>query len=271
LAPTSGHLDYIWTVINLPPPDRTLLPKSPLDLVVVQLRFGDAFPVDDERVAFALSDALQEQDSRFVPERAQSVSVTIAGSLGGAVVPNVAAGGTGWRLVAGQTTVQLTGDALSVETRAYSGWAAFHELFAIALRAVAATSAPRSESRLGLRMIDKIPRHDAKTARDVAEDIRPWLRGPLEDDQLASGVLAIQHQSELEAHAGRLTVRSSIFEDPEARGAFTLLLDYDAFRIGYRRFDLDGILASATDLNDLCLQVFRHSVSDRLFEEFTSA
>jgi uncharacterized protein (TIGR04255 family) len=258
-------------VIRLPPPNRSILPRSPLDLVILQLRFGEPIAVEDERTVFALRDALQARDRRFVPERVHGVSFTV-GPIPSAAPPTVEqAAMVGWRFAAGPTTVQLAVDALTVETRAYEGWQSFVELFAAALRPVAETVAPRSEARLGLRMIDKIPRPAARRAVDLLPALRAWLRGPLADEDLAQGVLSLQHQCELEADVGRITVRTALFEDPEARGALTLLLDYDSFRSGYRPFDLEGVLLAATELNGLCLQLFRHSISDDLYEEFAHA
>jgi uncharacterized protein (TIGR04255 family) len=254
-------------VINLPPPDTRRLAQAPLALVVCQLRFGDPLAIDDPRVGTGLRDLVRDLIGDDVElERATAPDFVIAISSGEEAPPSREV--PGFRVTHPSLTVSLGPGAVAIETTDYSEWAEFSMWFARIVEFVSETLNPPAEGRLGLRMINRLHKPELREPADFRSWIREWLLMPVVEEPISGGVVGFQQQCDLRAAGDlRITLRSALFPDRDQGGRLTFLLDYDAYRTGYRVFDAKDITQAASALNSLILQVFQHSITPDCYEE----
>ena len=259
-------------ITDLPAPSGRRLARAPLELVVWQLMFAQA----PERVAESDVGPRLAQflgaDGRGDFSVASQTGVTMSLALGPAV-PQQAAGQAqrivGWQLRREQLVVTLNEQALSMETTDFVDWESFGAVLARAVKSVQSLIEIPPEQRLGLRYVDKIGVEAVERAADWTGFVADWLQGPLAHPQLAEAVLAYAQQADFDAGDGmRATIRQRTFPDPERRGKPTMLLDFDAFREGYRLFDARGVLDASNRLSDISHRLFRAAVSDQLYDMF---
>jgi uncharacterized protein (TIGR04255 family) len=253
--------------LNLPEPDQTRLPRSPLDLVVCQLRFEQQPRVSDSATALALRDELggPERYPRLDQVHAQALNVMVGPGVAPAV--GQAAAGSGWRLQSGdgQWVVSLMPDHVALETTQYEGWDEFRDRFGELLDATSAQLGPGIEQRLGLRYIDRI----GETGASAPADWRPYLTGELLglvlDEALGPAVTAARQQLLLDLGDGfACTFTHGFLPGDGAR--LDYLLDYDLFREGGRPFAADGVRAALELLHVDALKLFHASVTEALLE-----
>jgi uncharacterized protein (TIGR04255 family) len=203
---------------------------------------------------------------------ASQTGVTMSMGLGPAAPPQAATQAqpiVGWQLRRNQLVVTLNEQALSVETTDFAEWESFAAVLTRAVESVQELLDVPAEQRLGLRYVDKIAVDAVDRAADWTGFVEGWLQGPLAHPQLGEVVLAYAQQADFDASDGiRATVRQRTFPDPERRGKPTMLLDFDAFREGYRLFDARGVLDASSRLNDISHRLFRAAVSDQLYDMF---
>lgn len=256
-------------IADLPDPNHAQLPHSPLELVVWQLQFAEPLQVMDPEIGTGLQVGLSADDpDGFRLERLNlGPSVTVAFGQGAVAPPEPPGSQEGWRLQRGELIVTLVGNALTLESRAYTVWDDLRAVIERTLESLTRLVAPQAQQRVGLRFVDKIVRPEVETARDWEPWIESWLLGPLQNPDLGPSVSALAQQFEFDAGSDlRIALRSRIFPDPERRGRSSCLLDSDAFRLGYRVFDKDDVLETSDSLNILSLQVFQAAVTQTLYE-----
>jgi uncharacterized protein (TIGR04255 family) len=256
-------------VLNLPEPDRSRLPGSPLDVVVCQVRFDAQIAVSEPRFGLEFHTRLGGRDGQY-PKLSPVESQALSVAVGPGAAPQVAhaPAPSGWQLSAGDGSwsVSLAPEALAVETRSYEDWSGFRERFAAALEAVTELCSPQIEQRLGLRYVDRIS--EAGVTDPIA-----WV--PLLDERLL-GVIA--HPVLGEAVRGhQQQVVLDLGEDALCRFVHGLLpadheqhyvLDYDLHREGARPFDRDGIMQVLDAFNTDALKLFQASVTEELVQRF---
>src|SRR3990172_10712758 len=146
--------------LNLPEPDVARLAKSPLQLVVFQVRFEDVPSVADPRIALAVHKNLGDRTGRFPllePLRGSQVEVKVG--IGGSPISAEQSPLSGWRFLSQgrDWTVSLLPGSVALETTAYTTWDAdFGPLLTQCLDAVNAEVRPVLEQRVGLRYVDLI-------------------------------------------------------------------------------------------------------------------
>jgi|GEM_PF-3540907 len=259
---------------DLPAPSGGRLARAPLELVVWQLMFAQppervAEPDVGPRLAqFLAADGLGEFSV------VSQTGMTMSLALGPAVPPQASGQAqriVGWQLRRQQLVVTLNEQALSIETTDFVDWDSFGAVLGRAVESLQGLIEIPPEQRLGLRYVDKIAVEAVERAADWTGYVADWLRGPLVHPQLGEAVLAYAQQADFDAGDGmRATVRQRTFPDPERRGKPTMLLDFDAFREGYRLFDARGVLDASTRLSDISHRLFRAAVSDQLYAMFAS-
>jgi uncharacterized protein (TIGR04255 family) len=251
--------------LNLPEPDQTLLPRSPLDLVVCQLRFEQQPHASESATALAIRDALggAERYPRLDQVQAQALNLLAGVGLAPAIGPPAA----GWRLQSadGEWVVSLMPDHIALETTRYEGWHEFRDRFGELLEATAAQLAPGIEQRLGLRYIDRI----SETGASAPADWRPYLNGDLLglvlDDALGPAVTAARQQLLLDLGEGFACTFTHGFL-PGDGGRLDYLLDYDISREGGRPFAVDGVRTALEILHVDALKLFYASISEALLD-----
>src|SRR5690349_2509778 len=104
-------------VLDLPEPDTTQLPGSPLELVVCEIRFESKSDVNAPATALEFHEEIGGSDglfNRLEPVQQQTLTMVM-----GAQAPNIDSQGvTGWRFLseAGDWTVSLMPDHVALET-----------------------------------------------------------------------------------------------------------------------------------------------------------
>jgi uncharacterized protein (TIGR04255 family) len=251
-------------LLDLPDPDRSQLGKSPLDLVVCQVRF-DQRPViaASSKVGFEFQAALQEgDDSRWKVEPVEgpppvNVVVTPDGAqqvTGGEPVK-------GWRFISTDTgfIVALMPDSLSVETRRYTTWDDFRATAERALGLVVASFDPEIELRVGLRYVDRMKPDGAERASDWVPRLQPHLHGLLGHETLAPTVLSQQQQVMLDIGEGAVCrfAHGTLPTDDDLE----YVLDYDVYRQEARPFEATAILDVLDMFNTEALKLFQASIT----------
>ncbi len=144
--------------LELPAPDTTRLEKSPLQLVVCQVRFEDIPSVTDPRLALAIHGRLGGREGPYpILEQLKGEQLEVTLGIGGSPIATQTSPLNGWRLFSQgrDWIVSLLPGSVSLETTAYTIWDGdFNSRLASLLDAVSEELRPALEQRLGLRYVD---------------------------------------------------------------------------------------------------------------------
>lgn len=248
------------STMNLPEPSQERLPRSPLQLVVCQVRHEplDATQLKDRarRIRAQLGDAYRS----MVPGKA--VGVTINASPEGVEIDEHES----WHLVAdGVWTAVIANEFFSLETTDYLDWDDFVSRFELLAAAVARESDLAVELRLGLRYVDRLTEPPAPTPAAWADKVRPAFSGPLAEPDLATGLIGLQGIAQFASDGRHINVRFGCVESQGGAG-WDYLLDHDCFREQGLAFSLETVRGGMEELHTLALQVFQRAVTDEYFE-----
>lgn len=255
--------------LNLPDPDTARLPRSPLELVICQVRFAQQAGAADANLALAFHERLGGSSGSY-PQLAgiEGQELVVSGGPGGLQQAENRAS-AGWRFSseAGDWVVSLMPDHVSLETTSYTTWKDdFQPRLREVIETAAATLEPVIEQRLGLRYVDRIEELKLSSIAEWRAYIAPELLGPIMHPSLGPEITAIGQQFQLRVDEQlRAAVRHGPVSDGES-GNVDYLLDYDVFRQGGRPFDVAGLIGATDQLNLCAHQLFRASVTDDLFE-----
>jgi uncharacterized protein (TIGR04255 family) len=255
--------------LELPVADNRLLPRSPLELVICQVRLAQLPEVGDASSALAVHRATGGEDGPF-PQMEPVQLQTAQFSIGASVVTEGPSSGVGWQLRSedGAWTAALMPDHIALTTTAYSGWADFRSRLESVIKAVAEVMHPVIENRLGLRYVDRIVRPEVVHSDDWAGLISDFMLGPVVHSSFAGHVRTSQQQLELDIDDGeRAIIRHGSVVDPARQGRLSYLLDFDAFRERTREFSPEGILRTADVFNDICLRLFQLAITPELLAD----
>ncbi len=251
--------------LDLPEPDRRPLSRSPLQLVVCQVRYEPVPRASEARVALAVHELLGGREGPFAKmEPLQSLNITMGPQVMPTATPN------GWRLTStsGDWTAQLLGDQSSLETTAYETWEGMFRkrLFGL-VDALTEQLQPETLNRVGLRYVDRITEPVVNGPAEWSQYIAPEILGPVLHEHLGPGVTAAQQQVDLDAgDEKRATLRHGFFRDQLQGGKLTYVLDFDTYREGIAAWNADEIKGLADELNELALRLFQQTVSAEMLE-----
>ena len=256
-------------MLNLPPPDTRRLATSPLSLVVCQVRFGDTVAVDDARIGDSLGQIVSEIVGEPVPaELGDTPEFFVAIGAGEPMSASDPRADRGFCASHPTLTVNLGPHAIGIETTAYKDWTAFSAMLDRLLQFAQDEVKAPSESRLGLRMINQIHSPTVTAPQAFRGLIQDWLLSPLVEPALADSVAETRQQIDLKPSEGPwANIRSVLMRDPGHGGRPTFVLDFDAYRLGFRDFDAAGIRAAADEMNTFILQLFQSSLTPDYFKE----
>jgi uncharacterized protein (TIGR04255 family) len=255
--------------LTLPAPDQTQLARSPLEVVVAQVRHEKRLAVSNSSTALAVHEALGGGDGPYPLIDEVTAAAMFNVVVAGANAPAASAESqlTGWRLhdVEGTWVVTLMPDHFALETTRYTTWDAE---FALRLQAVIAAVTehvkPAFEQRLGLRYVDRITDPEVSEIAGWRPYIRAEVLGVICHPELGGAVAGAQQQVLFDLGGGVAgALRHGPIRDPEGKG-FSYLLDYDVFREGGRPFDPDTVRATFEGFNTLALQLFQATVTSDL-------
>jgi len=253
---------------NLPAPDETPLPRSPLALVVCQLRFPQSMQAMEPRVMLAVHQDLGGEQGSY-PIREQSTSHTINIPVLGVPAQPVVTEQPSWRFssVSRDWTVSLATGHVSLETSAYAGWQDFHDRFNVLLEAIIRHVNPELEERLGLRYVDRLTEPEVNDPGEWRPYINAELLGPALHVGLGGAVRSIQQAIDLDTGDDvQCSMRHGFFEDPSRGGTLTYLLDYDIYRQRLVGLNCGDVMVALDRFHTVALQLFQTSITDEMFE-----
>jgi uncharacterized protein (TIGR04255 family) len=257
---------WVFMTLELPEPDTTRLPRSPLELVVFQVRFNRYAAVSDAHTATRFHAALAERVEGF-DDIGEVVSGEVNLSVGpaGQAVNEALTTTTGWRFSSTPTTAAiLMPDHVALETSAYTTWEDFAPAAQAVLDAALEVVDPALEQRTGLRYVDRITELGLQTVGDWAPYIQPEMLGIILHADLGPYVRAAHQQVIIELDDGaRCGLRHGPLENP-ATGTVDYVLDLDLFRDGGRPFDAEQIKRELERFHTWALQLFQAAVTDEL-------
>jgi uncharacterized protein (TIGR04255 family) len=257
--------------LSLPDPYTSQLPRSPLELVICQIRFDKRLRVGEAQLALAFHEELGGSSGPY-PQLSDIEGQEFVMSAGVGIEPQTQPRSfTGWRLTSaeGDWIITLMPDHVSLETTSYTSWDEdFQPRIAALITATANCVEPSIEQRLGLRYVDRIRELQLTSIEAWRDYIVPELLGPIVHPHFGPATIAAAQQLlfgiDEETRAG---VRHGPVSD-SGDGYVDYLLDYDLFRQGGRSFDVNGLIAAAHEFNRSALQLFQASVTDKLLEFF---
>lgn len=252
-------------MLNLPEPDDSLLPQSPLELVVTQIRFEPQEQIAEARLGFAFRDALNAAGAeleRTEPMQGQAINIGVG--IDGSAQVAQGPGPRGWRFSSadGVRSVALLQDSLGIEVRRYDGWADFHQHVERALGVLVEHVAPEVELRLGLRYIDRITEVGAEAPSAWAGYLAEPLRGFLAHPTVAESVKAQQHQVVFDLGHGECRMIHGTL--PAEGGKVDYVLDYDLYREDPQPFSVDAVLDGLERFHTDALKLFQASTEPTL-------
>jgi len=262
-SPSRGadSYDEVMPFGDLPPADRTLLAKPPLELALVEVRYlpiGDAITAE-QMLAIRDVASSEVQFGRLEPARAEQVQLSV--SPNGEASTSVRNVMEGWQLLSGdgKLSAQVMPEALVVQTLAYERWSiSLRRPLQALLAGLAEVLAPPLAQRIGLRYVDRFVDPAATSAQAWRDRIDPHLMGVAGHPVLGGKVLGAQQQLEVTLGPTQAAVlRHGPFRDPGAGGAVSYLLDIDVFDVASAAFNPEAVVAVAERLNRTALSLFQ--------------
>lgn len=259
--------------LTLPRADFGYLPRSPLELVVCQVRHDDR-PVDAD-AALAIQEALGGTDGFF--PRIEQVELRVSSMTMGLGPASVGATESfdGWHLKSseGSWTAAVLPDHFSLETTRYTKWDDFEARLGELTRAVASTVPPVMEQRIGLRYVDRLAGLDVRDPAEWAKWIAAPILGPPLHPVIGAAVTSTRQQVDLDLGDGHVcvlrhgTVRDG---DAPADAEATYLLDFDIYRSQSRRFVPEHVAAVTNAFHEKADALFRQVITDELLRYLES-
>lgn len=256
--------------LQLRAPRTEQLQRSPLELVVCQLRHERNVAVADVKRALAVHAGLEEQYPSI--DEAANMALTMALTLPGgpAGVSTSADQQRGWnfRSTDGNWTVVLMPEFFALETRAYTDWADFSTRLAALAGLVDEVLEPSLEQRLGLRFIDRITEPKMSAPAQWQGWIDDHLLGPILHEALGPAIKGVQQVVQFDGGDDVEVVlrHGCLLEGPPGDQAWHYLLDHDCSRSRARPFSADAVRDGAQGLHELALSVFQTAVTPQLYE-----
>ena len=254
--------------LNLPAPDKTQLARSPLALVVCQIRFEDVLAVSEGKTMLAIHETLGGRQGPYPKSErlvGQGLNIHLdpAGAKSSARPPE-----PGWRLMSRdeQWVISILPGYVALETTAYTTWDEdFRPRLANLIEATSKHIEPDTEQRLGLRYLDRIIEPSVNNPQDWEGYIAPELLGAVLHEHIGAGVTTAEQQIVLDVDDDtRCGLRHGFFADPARDQSLTYVLDFDVYREGVRSFDPGDILAAADKFSTVALQLFQVAITPRL-------
>jgi uncharacterized protein (TIGR04255 family) len=253
----------------LPEYTRVLFKKSPLKLVVGQIRFPLQLRLTEAAFTAPFQEALA--DDYPVAAREQQVALQVS-AKGFQPAPaetllRFASRDGAWAVVLGES-------ALTLEVRGYSSIEEFSSRFEKVLTAGKERLRLRERSRLGLRYINEFRHESGRHVADWAGLMNPDLLGFVGGDVLGGSVEHMAHEVRVRRPDGMLAIRHGLLVggvvEPfptalPAEGRF-YLLDMDYYDERAAALDIAATSKAFTSYNDVMYRFFRWSLGERMFQ-----
>jgi uncharacterized protein (TIGR04255 family) len=250
--------------LDLPAPSTEKLARSPLSLVVCQVRHEQNHAASDPKRAVAIHDSVKGDYALLEEQSGQELTIA-AGSMGIQALPGQQSRGWKMRSTDQAWTAVVMPEFFSLETTGYGDWPGFRQRLESFAGAVHQSIDLSLEQRIGMRFIDQISHPDVTTPRDWKGWIDDAFLGPIAHEKIGAGVVTTQQVLQLDTGDGRSVIlRHGCFRDPES-GEWKYLLDHDCFVQRGRQFQVHEVMTAAEELHTLALQVFQAAITPKLF------
>lgn len=252
--------------LELPEPSTERLARSPLELVVCQVRHERNLAVADAKRALAVHGGLGGKYPGI--DEATGVALNITGGPAGVSTATDQQHGWNFRSTDGAWTVVLMPDFFALETRAYTDWDDFSARLDELVRLVEQALEPSLEQRLGLRFIDRITDPRIASPKEWEGWIDDHLLGPVLHGAFGPAIKSIQQVLQLDGGDDMevLLRHGCLLEGAADDQAWHYLLDHDCSRSRGREFSPDAIREGVEHLHLLALRVFQAAVTPKLFD-----
>jgi uncharacterized protein (TIGR04255 family) len=247
---------------GLPPADRTLLVRPPLELAVAEVRFA-ADQVDlSAEAGLVFHRRLLEAGVPFARmEPVQQNQITLNVQAGVAAAPQVQTEARGWQFHSsdGKTQATLLPGAVVFQTSTYRRWShtmrpALEALYGLTKELLR----PTLVQRIGLRYIDRFVDTRASSPSAWQGRITDTFLGPAVHPVLHDLVMGAQQQVELRLGVAQgARIRQGPFVDQAAEGSVSYLLDIDVYDAEPSVFDVDAVVVRAEVLNRSAASLFQ--------------
>lgn len=187
--------------LQLQAPRTERLERSPLELVVCQVRHERNLAVADAKRALAVHAGLEELYPSI--DEAANMALNILGGPAG--VSTAADPQRGWNVHStdGNWTVVLMPEFFALETRGYVDWDDFAARLTTLVGLVDEVLEPSLEQRLGLRLIDRITDPRILTPTAWKGWIDDHLLGPVLHEAFGPAIKSIQQVVQLDGGGTR--------------------------------------------------------------------
>jgi len=255
--------------MTLPDFPRVRFRKSPLGLVVGQIRFPILTRFSDGNFIAPFYEAIKQEYPR--PRRVKQMGLQITQQG----VQSVAAE-TLWRYAArdDETAVVLGEGAVTLEAKRYQSIEDFLDRFGRVLKAAQETLEVVDRVRLGLRYVNEIRHPEASTLTDWARLLRPGLVGFAATGILGEDVAHSFHELRVKRADGVLAVRHGLLAgavlEGSPRSAQTderfYLLDMDYYDEEESSLDVRTTLDQLRAYNEVLRRFFCWALGDKMYE-----
>jgi len=257
---------------GLPPANRTLLVRQPLELAIAEIRFSaSTFEVTAD-IGLRFREKLAElgvATARIEPMHQQRVSVNV--QAGVPPTPQVEAGTQGWLLVSADNAYQITvmPGAVVFQTVKYQRWSVtFRPRLEAIFKTIQELLEPVFVSRIGLRYVDRFVDQWATTPEIWVGRLNEHFLGPICEPRIGGMVKGAQQQVELQlGEAQGALLRHGPFVDAANGGALSYLLDIDVFDSEPNRFDPSELIERAEVLNRTAASLFQIVIAPEYLTE----
>lgn len=253
--------------VELPAPDRTILEKAPLKLVVCQVRFDEAETLNGRKTARRFFEKLGGTDGpypKFTQIHTQRVTINAQALPGETPITEQQ---RGWRFSNSkeESHVSLLPDSLALETIAYRSWDEFAPLLRRALGVLADEVDPAIEQRLGLRFVNLIVLDHVHDAAGWEGYIDPSLLAPGNHRLLSPGITAAHHRIILNlSDELRCILSYGLAPDSDGSGRMGYLLDLDVFRERSAPFSAIDVFKASELMNERAVSLFQQITTPKL-------
>ena len=253
--------------MRLPEYERILFRKSPLRLVIGQIRFPLEPRFDDSSFISAFNDALRREYPGRSREHQLAFQISPKGmeQSPGAVLWRFATRDRSWSVVLGESAVTL-------EARGYSSIDEFLERFTLVLEVTRDRLEVGERSRLGLRFTNELRDAEAVTLGDWARLLRPEFVGFAAAEVLDGRIEHMIQEVRVERPDGTLAIRHGLLTgttvEPQPNelpvGGPFYLIDLDYYDGGECELDIAGSVEQMRSYNDVMYRFFRWTLSEEL-------
>jgi uncharacterized protein (TIGR04255 family) len=251
---------------GLPPADRTLLVRPPLELAVLEVRFAADSDDVDADLGLLARDRLADLGHDYPRlERAQEGRLEIQMQPGSQPMSQVQQVARGWQLHAadGSGHITVLPGAVVIQTTRYERWSVtLRPILEAVLTVTEDILMPALVARVGLRYVDRFVDADADSPAHWQGRIHPDLIGAAGHPVFGRHVRAAQQQVELSLGAAHgALLRHGPFIDLAVGGATSYLVDIDVFDAESTRFATANLVRRAEVLNRTAASLFQATLT----------